>query len=99
MPADNDLIAIQGARHGEIWNEGEEQGQEGDARAQARRTEERSLGQESEESQASDCDRSLASATRRCEGAEEESFKPEITGEEILSEKIVEPQRIEEKVA
>src|SRR6476660_8292106 len=55
-----------------VRQEGPQQGEEGDARAQARHAEERALRQEGEEPQAGDCDRVVRGAARRRQGAEEE---------------------------
>lgn len=84
-------------RHGKVREEGAGEGPQGNARAQGRYAAKRWLGQEGDESQAGDCDRSLRSAARRREGAAEEIGIEEIRSQEIRAEEVGSQEiRIEE---
>jgi hypothetical protein len=65
------IIAVgeKGGRHGQVRQKGTAKSQEGDARAQKRHFEERSLGKNGQEPQASDRHRALGSSTCRRESA------------------------------
>src|SRR6187402_3404838 len=73
---------------GNVWQEGERQGREGDAREEARHAEERRLGQEGDEPQAGHRDRPVGSARGRRQGAGEEVGCEEGGCEEVRCEEV-----------
>src|SRR6187401_2169581 len=72
-----------GAANGNVWQEGERQGREGDAREEARHAEERRLGQEGDEPQAGHRDRPVRSEEGRRQGAGEEVRREEVDRQEV----------------
>jgi hypothetical protein len=87
------------ANGSKVREESAGQSREGDARAEEGHTQERKLGQESEEPQASHRHRTLRSAPRRRQGAVEEVVIEEIELEEIVVKEVfVQEVQLEEVV-
>ena len=96
------FIDAQGGVHGiEIRKEVAGQSGTRDARTKARETEERSIGQEGDESQAGDRHRTLRGATRRRQGAAKEIVIEEtlLVEEAIIVEEALVEVVVEEEVS
>jgi hypothetical protein len=83
--------------YGKIWQESRRQSEEGDARAQARQTEERALRQDGQEQKTGDRNRAVRSTQRGRQSAGQKVFEKEI-GKEVVGKEVLEQEISRQKI-